>query len=77
MSLLFVLDLLLYQFLSEWPSVSPADITAELDVLAQRFLDLTHCFHAELQAQKDSDSGTRAWGRKMEGCRQTEVCGWK
>ncbi|KAI2666861.1 Tubulin epsilon and delta complex protein 2 [Labeo rohita] len=60
-------------FLSEWPSRSPAAITTDLDLLTQRCLDLTHCFHAELQAQKDSDSGTRAWGRKMEGCGKTEV----
>ncbi|XP_050962667.1 uncharacterized protein LOC127163473 [Labeo rohita] len=45
-------------FLSEWPSRSPAAITTDLDLLTQRCLDLTHCFHAELQAQKDSDSGT-------------------
>ncbi|XP_059417308.1 tubulin epsilon and delta complex protein 2 isoform X3 [Carassius carassius] len=45
-------------FPSELPSVCPADITRELDVLSQRCLDLTHCFNAELQAQKDSDSGT-------------------
>ncbi|XP_058625167.1 uncharacterized protein LOC131536333 isoform X1 [Onychostoma macrolepis] len=45
-------------FPSELPSVCPADIITELDVLTQRCLDLTHCFNAELQAQKDSDSGT-------------------
>uniref|UniRef100_A0A8C1M0X9 Tubulin epsilon and delta complex protein 2 n=1 Tax=Cyprinus carpio TaxID=7962 RepID=A0A8C1M0X9_CYPCA len=45
-------------FPSELPSVCPADITAELDVLTQRCLDLTHCLNAELQAQKDSESGT-------------------
>ncbi|CAM4335076.1 unnamed protein product [Leuciscus chuanchicus] len=48
-------------FPSEWPSRCPADITAELDVLSQRCLDLTHCF-------THSDSGRaerwRAAGRQ-------------
>lgn len=59
MLLLYVLDLLLYQFPSEWPSTCPADITAELDVLSQRCLDLTHCF-------THSDSG-RAERRRAAG----------
>ncbi|XP_043090314.1 uncharacterized protein LOC122341056 [Puntigrus tetrazona] len=64
-------------FPSECPSASPADIAAELDALAQRCLDLTHCFSAELQARKDFGSGSHAWGRKMKSCRKTEACGWK
>ncbi|XP_026095972.1 tubulin epsilon and delta complex protein 2 isoform X1 [Carassius auratus] len=58
-------------FPSELPSVCPADITRELDVLTQRCLDLTHCFNAELQAQKDSDSGTLC-EREYESFRMLE-----
>ncbi|XP_016351213.1 uncharacterized protein LOC107695706 isoform X1 [Sinocyclocheilus anshuiensis] len=58
-------------FPSELPSVCPADITTELDVLTQRCLDLTHCFNAELQAQKDSDSGTLR-EREYESLRMLE-----
>ncbi|KAL1278810.1 hypothetical protein QQF64_025483 [Cirrhinus molitorella] len=58
-------------FPSEWPSVSPADITTELDMLTQRCLDLMHCFHTELRAQKDSDSET-LHEREFESLRMLE-----
>ncbi|KAK7167146.1 hypothetical protein R3I94_001523 [Phoxinus phoxinus] len=51
-------------FPSEWPSRCPAEITAELDVLSQRCLDLTHCF-------THSDSGT-SHEREYESLRMLE-----
>ncbi|KAG1966996.1 hypothetical protein F2P79_002635 [Pimephales promelas] len=51
-------------FPSERPSRCPADITAELDVLSQRCLDLTHCF-------THSDSGT-SHEREYESLRMLE-----
>lgn len=43
-------------FPSERPSGCPTDIRTKLDVLTQRCLDLTHCFHAELQNQQADQS---------------------
>ncbi|XP_056117731.1 uncharacterized protein LOC130095099 [Rhinichthys klamathensis goyatoka] len=51
-------------FPSVWPSRCPAEITAELDVLSQRCLDLTHCF-------THSDSGT-SHEREYESLRMLE-----
>lgn len=51
-------------FPSKWPSRCPADITAELDVLSQRCLDLTHRF-------THSDSGT-SHEREYESLRMLE-----
>lgn len=58
-------------FPSEWPSRSPADITTELDVLSQRCLDLTHCFHGELSRSTDSDPVT-SHEREYESLRMLE-----
>ncbi|XP_051744201.1 tubulin epsilon and delta complex protein 2 isoform X1 [Ctenopharyngodon idella] len=58
-------------FPSEWPSRCPADIKTELDVLSQRCLDLTHCFHAEQSCAADSDSGT-SHEREYESLRMLE-----
>ncbi|XP_051744198.1 tubulin epsilon and delta complex protein 2-like isoform X5 [Ctenopharyngodon idella] len=58
-------------FPSEWPSRCPADIKTELDVLSQRCLDLTHCFHAEQSCATDSDSGT-SHEREYESLRMLE-----
>ncbi|XP_073692410.1 uncharacterized protein tedc2 [Garra rufa] len=55
-------------FQSEWPSVSPADITTELDILTQRCLDLAPCFH---KAHMDLDSGT-LHEREYESLRMLE-----
>ncbi|XP_067237379.1 tubulin epsilon and delta complex protein 2 isoform X2 [Chanodichthys erythropterus] len=58
-------------FPSDWPSRCPADITADLDVLSQRCLDLTHSFNAEQSCSTDSDSGT-SHEREYESLRMLE-----
>lgn len=39
----------MYQFPTEWASVHMAAMEAQLGVLTQLGVDLTHCYNAELQ----------------------------